>query len=70
MQIILLLRGYEGFNVFNIFNEDKFNEDIIKKIYILYVNKNYFNYLEIKNEVNADINHQKEIISKCINNNL
>ena len=70
MQIFLLIRGYEGFNVFNIFNEDNIKDDNVKKIYILYVNKNHFNYLEIQNEDNSDLKHQQDLISKCINNNL
>ena len=70
MQIFLLIRGYEGFNAFNIFNEDNITDEHIKKIYILYVNKNHFNYLDIQNEDNNDIKYLEEIISKCINNNL
>ena len=64
MQIFLLIRGYEDFNVFNIFNEDNITDEHIKKIYILYVNKNHFNYLDIQNEDNNDIKYLQEIISK------
>ena len=46
IQIILLTRGYEGFNVFNIFNDDKIKDESLIKIYILFVNNNHFNYLE------------------------
>ena len=39
MQIILLTRGFEGFNVFNIYNEED---------NILFLNNNHFNYLKVK----------------------
>ena len=35
MEIFLLVRGYEGFKLFNIFNEDNIKDDSLKKIYIL-----------------------------------
>lgn len=57
LRIIILLEGFIGYNVYNIFTDDDYNIDIYNTIYLLFINENHFNYLKIK------INENK--IMKC-----
>ena len=68
--IVRLTKGYEGLNVFNIYNEDDNTNDNKTYLYILFKNANHFNYLEINIDDNSDESVKNEVITKCINNNL
>ena len=48
IRIILLKKGFYGYNVYNIFNEEDFNFENNTTIYLNFINNNHFNYLEIK----------------------
>ena len=70
MQIILLTRGFEGFNVFNIYNEEDNINDNKSNIYVLFLNNNHFNYLKVNIENNSDVEENTSLIFKLIDNNL
>ena len=73
IRIILLTKGYYGLNVFNVYLDED-NEDNESKnfanIYILFINENYFNYLDI--QIFNDIKEEQLNlnISNSIENNL
>ena len=70
IRIILFTRGYSGLNVFNIYvdneNQDKNSSDI----YILFINENHFNYLDVELEDFNNNQNALETISNSIKNNL
>ena len=41
--IIILKKGYDGYNVFNIINDDQFNLIEYNTIYLKFINDNHFN---------------------------
>ena len=43
----MLTKGYKGYNVFNIYIDNNIDNEVVKDIYILFINENHFNYLEV-----------------------
>lgn len=61
--------GFYGYNVHNIFCEDDYNDKVYHTIYLLYRNKNHFDFLNIRPRPNdnlVDIN--KKLDNVCKNN--
>ena len=70
MRIVLLTRGYGGLNVFNIYVDNDNLQKNYSDIYILFINENHFNYLEVELEEFFDNQNAIQMISNSIKNNL
>ena len=70
LRIILLTRGYNGLNVFNVYFDNENEQQNLRDLYILFINKNHFNYLEVNAENEGDAELLKQTIFNCVQNNL
>ena len=70
IKIILLIKGYYGLNVFNIYLNENSDSNNIVVVYILFINKNHFNYLEVKNFKDIEEESLNLRISNSIDKNL
>ena len=70
LRIVLLTRGYNGLKVFNVYfdNENELNNP--EDLYILFINNNHFNYLEINLNDTDDTDLIKQTINNSVKNNL
>ena len=70
IRIVLLTKGLIGLNVFNVYlDEDNESKDFAN-IYILFINENHFNYLDIQNSNEINEEQVNLTISNSIENNL
>ena len=70
IRIILLIKGYHGFNVFNLYSDEKGDSKNNTNIYILFINKNHFNYLEVQNYNDLEEEELNLTISNSLEKNL
>ena len=70
LRIILLTKGYNGYNVFNTYIDNNNDNELVKDIYILFINENHFNYLEVVYQDNDNKTEIDNIIYKSVQNNL
>ena len=69
IRIIVLQKGYVGYNVFNIFTDDDYYPKTYGSLFILYVNNNHYDYLDIK-DINENENYLLYNIDNAIKNNI
>ena len=69
IRIIVLKKGYVGYNVFNIFTDDDYYPKTYGSLFILYVNNNHYDYLDIK-DINENENYLLYNIDNAIKNNI
>jgi hypothetical protein len=69
IRIIVLQKGYVGYNAFNIFTDDDYNPKTYGSLFILYVNNNHYDYLDIK-DINENENYLLYNIDNEIKNNI
>ena len=54
LRIIILDQGFVGYNIFNIYTDDDYVPKTYGNIFILFINNNHFQYLELKNNLFID----------------
>ena len=62
MRIIILSFGFFGYNVYNIIEDENYNNENYITIYILFVNKNHFDFLEINKNEAEDVKDRINLI--------
>ena len=70
VRIVILNKDYIGYNIYNIYSSEEINNQKRDTIFINFINKNHFNYLDIiirKDEIKEDIVVNRD---KMIKNNL
>ena len=45
--IVLLIKAFIEYNVYNIFTDDEYNIENYNTLYLLFINKIHFNYLKL-----------------------
>ena len=70
IRIVLLTKGYYGLNVFNVYLDEDNESKNFANIYILFINENHFNYLDIQNLNEINEEQVNLTISNSIENNL
>ena len=70
LRIIILSKGFYGLNVFNIISDEEYNIDNYKTIYLLLINDNHFDYLNIILKENDSIKEKIQSLDSMCNNNL
>ena len=70
IRIILLTKGYKGLNVFNIYLDKNNEMNNSTDIYILFINENHFNYLELVNNDKLENDIFNKTVMDSIQNNL
>ena len=70
IRIIFLTKGFEGYNVFNIVSNDEYDIQKYNTIYILFINDNHFNYLNLVLNENENLKEKIKLIDMMCNNNL
>ena len=70
IKIILLIKGYKGLNVFNIYLDKNNEMNNSNNIYILFINENHFNYLELINNDKLENEIFNKTVTDSIQNNL
>jgi len=59
VRIIILSKGFYGYNVYNIISDEGYNDENYKTIYLLFINDNHFDYLLCMNHCIPETIHSK-----------
>ena len=70
LRIIILSLGFFGYNVYNILEDEDYNTENYKTLYILFINKNHFNFLEIKKNYEESNKERIKLLDNLCKNNL